>query len=76
MHHQLVIDITSPPWVGQGTHWNIMRKSTLPQIILGPGYYVLCELIRSGKLSIAAALLRDIWCSGLQICAFYTMQRF
>ena len=49
---------------------DIMRKSTLPEINLGPGYYAYCDSNRSGKLSKVASLLRDIKVSGQQICLF------
>ena len=62
--------------VGQRIHWSILRKSTLPEIHLGPEYYAHCDLKRSGKLSNAALLLMDIKDSGIQICAIHTMQRF
>ena len=62
-----------PPRVGQRTHWNIIRKSTIPEINFGPGYYAHCYLKRSGKLSNAASDLRDIKDSGLKVSAFYTM---
>ena len=59
-----------PPWVGQSTRWNIMRKSTLRETNLGPEHYAHCNLRLSGKLSNDASYLRDIKDSGQQICIF------
>ena len=66
----------APPWVEQRTHWNIMRKSTLPELNLGMRYYAHYALKRSEKLSNAASFLKDMKDSGQQICILYTMQRF
>ena len=43
---------------------DIMRKSTLPEINLAPGYYAHCDLKRYGNLFNAALLLRDTKDSG------------
>ena len=59
-----------------GGQRDIMRRSTLPEINLGPGYYTYCDLKRYGKLSNASSLLRDIKDPGLKICVFYTTKKF
>ena len=38
-----------PPWVILRTHCNILRKSTLPEINLRPGYHAHCDLKRLGN---------------------------
>ena len=53
-----------------------IRKSTLPEINLGPGYYAHCDLKRYGNLSNADSLLQDIKDSGRRICVFYTTKIF
>ena len=53
-----------------GEQRDIMWKSTLPEINLGPGYKAYCDLKRYENLSNAALLLRDIKGSCRQICEF------
>ena len=33
-----------PPCVKPITRWDVMRKSKLPELVLGSGYYAYCEL--------------------------------
>ena len=54
----------------------IMRKSILPEINLGSGYYAQLDLNWCRRLSKAGSLLTDIKDSGIQICVFYTMKIF
>ena len=49
-----------PPCTGQITCWEVMRKSTLPEINLVPRYLAK----RFGKLSNVASLLRNVNSSG------------
>ena len=53
-----------------GGQRDVMRRSTLPEIDLGPGYYEYCDLKQYGNLSNAASLLREVTDSSQQICVF------
>ena len=61
--------------IRQSSHWNVVQKTTLQEINLGPGYYAYNDLKRCEKISNAAYLLRVIKVSGLENCVFYKMQR-
>ena len=64
-YYQLMIDPSSmsvafeevrprgqgPPWFGQSTQRNIMRRSNLPELNLRPGFYAHRDLKQSGKFS-------------------------
>ena len=59
-----------------GGQRDIMRKSTLPEINVGLGYYAYCDLKRFENLSSAPSYIRDIKDSGRQICGFQTLKNF
>ena len=59
-----------------GGQMDIKRKSSLPEINLGPGYYAYCDLKWHGNSSNAPSHLRDIRDLGRQICVFQTLKNF